>query len=92
MRTTIRHVWLYPALIWLGLLALLAATIGAAFGGWGDLSASLNLFIAALCVGLIGILFMNLARASVLVRLAAFAGMFWLLFIFIMTASDYFTR
>jgi len=92
MNTTMRHVWLYPAMIWLALLALLAATIGAAYGGWGDISASVNLLIAALCVGLIGILFMNLAGASVLVRLAAAAGMFWLLFVFIMTASDYLTR
>jgi caa(3)-type oxidase subunit IV len=92
MTATIRHVWLYPALIWLGLLAMLAATIGAAYLGWGEISASLNLLIAALCVGLIGILFMNLAGASVLVRLAASAGIFWLLFAFIMTASDYLTR
>ena len=92
MNASVRHVWLYPALIWLGLLALLAATIGAAYLGWGDISASLNLAIAALCVGTIGILFMNLAQASVLVRLAAGAGIFWLFFVFLMTASDYLTR
>jgi len=92
MNTMVRHVWLYPGLIWLGLLGLLAATIGGAYGGWGEISESLNLLIAVLCVGLIGILFMNLGGASVLVRLAAAAGMFWLLFAFIMTASDYLTR
>jgi cytochrome c oxidase subunit 4 len=92
MNTTSRDVWLYPAMIWLGLLAMLAATIGAAYLGWGEISVSLNLLIAALCVGLIGILFMNLAGASALVRLAAAAGIFWLLFVFIMTAGDYLTR
>ncbi len=88
----VRYVWLYPACGWLGLLALLGATIGAAYAPLGRLSVALNLLIAGLCVGLIAILFMNLARSSALVRVAAAAGIFWLLFLFIMTAGDYLTR
>ena len=92
MSRTTRHVWLYPAAIWIGLLALLVANVGAAYASFGEFGFMSNLFIAALCVGAIGILFMNLARSTVLVRIASGAGIFWLLFLFIMTAGDYLTR
>ena len=92
MSETTRHVWLYPAFVWISLLALLAATVGAAYAPFGEFSTVLNLLIAGLCVGLIGIVCMNLARSSVLVRLASGAGIFWLLFLFIMTAGDYLSR
>jgi len=86
------HVWIKPAGVWIALLALLAATIGAAHAELGALSIALNLLIAGICIGLIGILFMNLARSSVLIRLAAASGLFWLLFLFVMTAGDYLSR
>jgi cytochrome c oxidase subunit IV len=92
MTQTIAHVWLKPAVGWFALLAMLTATIGVAYAPLGGLSILLNLLIAGLCVGLIGIIFMNLAESSVLVRLASGAGIFWLLFMFIMTAGDYLSR
>jgi caa(3)-type oxidase subunit IV len=92
MTQTTAHVWLKPAVGWLALLAMLAATIGAAYAPLGELSIAFNLLFAGLCVGLIGIVFMNLAKSSVLVRIASGAGIFWLLFLFIMTASDYLSR
>jgi cytochrome c oxidase subunit IV len=92
MTRTTRHIWLGPAAVWLGLLTLLALTIGAAYAPLGELSVILSLLIAGLCVGLIGILYMGVARSSVLIRLASGAGVFWLLFLFIMTAGDYLSR
>lgn len=92
MKSRVKYVWLYPALGWIGLLGLLAATLAAAYGPLGAFSIPLNLLIAALCVGLIGVLFMNLLRSSVLIRLASAAGIFWILFMFVMTAGDYLSR
>jgi caa(3)-type oxidase subunit IV len=92
MTQAAKHVWLYPAAGWITLLVLLGVTIGAAYAPFGELSTISNLLIAGLCVGLIGIVFMNLARSSVLLRLASAAGIFWLMFMFIMVASDYLTR
>lgn len=92
MRSVTKHVWLYPAIGWIVLLLLLVGTIGAAYAALGESSLLLNLFIGGLCIGLIAIMFMNLARSSVLVRLASGAGIFWLLFMFIIVATDYLTR
>ncbi len=92
MTRTVRDVWVGPAAIWLGLLLLLAATVGAAYAPLGVFGMAANLLIAALCVGLIAILFMGLARSSVLVRLASGAGILWLLFLFLLSAGDYLSR
>jgi len=50
------------------------------------------LSIAAVKAGLIAIFFMHLLRSSVLVRIAAGAGTFWLMFMFTLAAADYLTR
>lgn len=89
---TTKYVWLYLAVGWIVLLLLLACTIGAAYAALGESSLLLNLFIAGICIGLIAIMFMTLARSSALVRLASEAGIFGLLFMFIIAATDYLTR
>jgi caa(3)-type oxidase subunit IV len=44
-------------------------------------------------MALIGLLFfMGLIRESTLLRLAAAGGLFWLIAMFVLTFSDYFTR
>lgn len=92
MTRTIVHVWIAPAAGLLGLLAMLAATIAAAHASLGALSVIINLLIAGLSIGMIAIVFMNLGRSSTLVRLASIAGVFWLVFLFALTAGDYLTR
>jgi cytochrome c oxidase subunit IV len=92
MPRTIVHVWVAPAIGLLGLLALLAATIAAAGASLGEFSVMLNLLIAGASIGLIAIVFMNLGRSTALVRLASAAGVFWLVFLFALTAGDYLTR
>jgi caa(3)-type oxidase subunit IV len=48
--------------------------------------------IAAAKVALILLFFMKLRSSSALVRLASLAGLFWLVFMFALTAGDYLTR
>ncbi len=44
-------------------------------------------------MALIGLLFfMGLVRENTLLRLAAAGGFFWLIIMFVLTFSDYFTR
>lgn len=92
MTRTILHVWLAPAAGLLALLAMLATTIVAARAPLGELGVILNLLIAGISIGMIAIVFMNLGRSSTLVRLASAAGVFWLFFLFALTAGDYLTR
>ena len=80
-------------LIWLVLMILLGITLGTAYLRLGSpLSSSLHLGIAALQVAILWLIFMDLLESSSLVRLAAMAGLFWIIFLFAMTFVDYFTR
>ena len=63
-----------------------------AFAPLGRAKPFVNFAVAGVQVVLVGLFFMRLNRASNLVRLTALAGAFWLLFLFIMAGTDYFTR
>lgn len=84
--------WKLPALVWLALSALLAATVGSAYVPLGAFNTILNMGIAAAKVALILLFFMKLTSSSALIRLASMAGLFWLAFMFALTAGDYLTR
>jgi cytochrome c oxidase subunit 4 len=86
------RLWLLPALIWLALLALLGVTVGAAFVPLGVGNGLISSSVAAIKVALIMVFFMKLKSSSPLLRLASLAGLFWLMFLFSLTASDYLTR
>jgi len=86
------RIWLTPGLVWLALLVLLGLTVGSAYIPLGALNSPLNLSIAAIKAALIAIFFMHLRQSSPLVRLAAAAGLFWLIFLFTLTFSDYLSR
>jgi cytochrome c oxidase subunit 4 len=88
----VRQVWLVPLLVWIALCVLLAATVGSAFVPLGLFNSVINLVIAALKAGLIALFFMELRHSSMLLRLAAMAGLFWLVFMFTLTAVDYLMR
>jgi cytochrome c oxidase subunit 4 len=77
---------------YLACLGLLAATIGVAHLELGALNPVLNLSIAAAKAFLIAWFFMHVREASPLVRLAAFAGLLWLVTLFGLSLADWLTR
>jgi cytochrome c oxidase subunit 4 len=77
---------------WVALLALLATTFGLAhlqLGAWNPVA---SLAIAAAKVAIVALVFMRLVRASALVALFAFAGIFALAVMFGLSGTDYATR
>ena len=80
------------SLSWLALVLLLAATTALAYAPLGRLSLPVALMIAAGKAGIILALFMELAKASGLVRIIAVAGFFWLGLQIGMPAIDYLSR
>ena len=91
-RNTAGAIWLRALLVWSLLLALLGASLLAAYrleAPWGP---ALNFGIAATQAGLVAVLFMRLDRADRLVRLAAACGLFWLAILFTLTLADTLSR
>ncbi len=86
------QIWKSLSTIWLALFILLTITVGSAYLPLGAANGAINLGVAAAKAALIALFFMNLMTSSVLVRLAAAAGVFWLIFLFVLTAADYVTR
>ena len=74
------------------LLALLGATVGAAFLPIGHASIYVALAIACTKAFLILYLFMHLRDETGLVRVAAVLGFLWLGHLLVFTMSDYMTR
>ncbi len=87
-----RSLWLAPVLTWITIVTLLAVNAGLAFAALGRFKPVVAFAVAGVQVGLVGLFFMRLDRASSLVRLTALAGGFWLVFLFVMAGADYFTR
>ena len=88
----IRRLWIRNGAILLAEFVLLAISFGAAFAPMNGYNIAVNVLIAAF-MGMLGLLFfMGLVRESTLVRLAASGGVFWLIIMFALTFSDYFTR
>jgi len=85
-------VWAIPILVWLALLALLALTVCAAYLPLHPFRIAISLGIAFMKAGLIALVFMRLNKSSTLVRIAACAGFLWLIFMFVLTATDYLSR
>ena len=79
-------------LVTAALMVLLALTYGVYYlqlGTWGIVVAMAIAFSKAL---LILLFFMHVRYSSNLTKVAAFAGVFWLLILFLLTFSDYFSR
>ena len=68
------RLWLRAGGVWIALSALLAATILGAYLPLGPWKLPVALGIAALKGGLVGLIFMGLASARAIVRIAAAAG------------------
>lgn len=74
------------------LVILLVVTIGAAQVDFGPLNFPVAAVIATLKVVLIMLYFMHVRYSRPLIWLVAGAGFFWLLILFGLSFSDYFTR
>ncbi|WP_174302087.1 cytochrome C oxidase subunit IV family protein [Caulobacter sp. S45] len=81
-----------PALVWVGLLGLLAVNIGVSFLPLGPAKTPVNLAVAVVQASLMFVVFMRLNRASALVKLTAAAGLVWLSFLFLIGSADFLTR
>lgn len=79
-------------LTWVGLLALLAATLVLAYVPMGSLNLVVALAISVLKTLLVVVLFMKLWDSAHLVRFTAAAGLFWLALLFALGSTDYLTR
>ncbi|WP_244497628.1 cytochrome C oxidase subunit IV family protein [Aureimonas sp. AU40] len=81
--------WRQGLLMGAALMALLALTIALAFVPLGRLNGVASYGIALAKAGLVALVFMKLGRSPALVRLAAFAGVFWLAALCLLTFTDY---
>ena len=84
--------WIMLVSVWGGLMALLALSLGLAFLPDARMALVAGLVIAAAKAGLVAALYMELARAGALVRLAALAGCVFAVIMFGLTFSDMLTR
>ncbi|HEX5507667.1 MAG TPA: cytochrome C oxidase subunit IV family protein [Pseudolabrys sp.] len=91
-RQEILQLWKLPVAIWAALMVLLALTVGSAFVPLGTFNIAINLAIACIKATLVALFFMKLNRSSSLLRLAAVAGLFWFILMFLLTGGDYLTR
>ncbi len=85
-------IWRATLPVWAGLMALLVATLVGAYLPLGRLNLVLALGIAVAKAALVVVFFMQLKRPNPLLRLAAFAGLVFLAFMFTLTYADVLTR
>jgi cytochrome c oxidase subunit IV len=78
--------------VYMALLLLLAATVGAAYLNLGPLNPVLALLIAAVKAALVIWFFMHVRQSSGLIKLFVGAGFFWLAILIGLTLTDYLTR
>jgi cytochrome c oxidase subunit 4 len=92
LSSAIWHLWRRNGAIWLALLALLFASFGLAYVPLGAWNTLIGIAIAFVKAGLVVLLFMELIQAQALVRLAAAAGLFFLMVLFGLTTIDVIMR
>lgn len=80
------------ALVWAGLMALLAASVGLVRLPAGPWTGAIPIAIAGLQAALIAGLSMGLAKSPALNRFAAAIGLVFVLVLFTLTLADLFTR
>ncbi len=78
--------------IFIVLLVLLIATVGAAFMPLGPLHFPVAMMIAVAKGALIVLFFMHVLHGHRLTMIVAVAGFFWLAIMLALTLSDYWTR
>lgn len=84
-------IWQYLA-VYVALLALLGATVGASYVDLGPMNNVVALGIAAVKMVLVMLVFMHVRWSPRLIPLAAVAGFFWLFYLIAGSFGDYLTR
>lgn len=80
-------------LAWLGLLVLLAFTVGSAFVDLGGAAnTAVNLLVSVVMMLLLMTLFMHESKARRLTQLASAAGLLWVVLMIGLSLADYLTR
>lgn len=92
LQPTQRQLWQGPIIVWLVLGVILAGSAVSAFYPLGALNPTINLVLAALMLLILATFLMDLKSASPVVRLVAASGLFWVIFLFTMTFTDYLSR
>lgn len=87
-----RDIIVVPLLVWAALLVLVLVSLGYACWPGAPARFAFGLGIAAIKSALIGLVFMQLRRASGLVRIASLAGLFFLSLLFFFSFADFLTR
>lgn len=88
MPKALRHL----ALAWVGLLLLLALTLGMAYVPLGRENIAVALAIGTAKAVIVLLVFMKLVRSPPLTWIFAGAGLFWLALLFGLSFTDYATR
>jgi cytochrome c oxidase subunit 4 len=91
MKTTVsppRSYWL----TWVALLLLLALTTGSAFVPLHAFNLAANLLIALIKALLVVVVFMHIRRGAPMTRVAAAAGVFWLMLLVLLSLVDFVGR
>jgi cytochrome c oxidase subunit 4 len=78
--------------VWIFLIGLAAINIAVAYLPIGTWTWAITYPIAVVMTLLIMIFFMHLRDATMLVRIFAAAGFFWLMLLFAISLADYLTR
>jgi cytochrome c oxidase subunit 4 len=91
-RTTAWRLWRRNGPIWAALMLLLALTLRLAYVPMGWLTPAAGIVIALAKAGFVILLFMELAKARPLIRLAAMAGVVFLAVLFALTLADVLSR
>lgn len=84
--------WRGPALAWGVLILLFLLNLGSAYVPLGAGNVALNLLIAAVMAIVLAVFLMDLRNSKVLIRVVALTGLFWTIFMFALTFSDYLSR
>jgi cytochrome c oxidase subunit 4 len=77
---------------WIGLMVLFALTLASSFVPLHGFNTAVNVAIAVAKAALVALIFMRLRTSSALVRLAALAGLVWLLILIGLSFTDVLTR
>lgn len=91
-RQSTQALWKGPAIAWLVLMILFAGSLGSAYLALGSGNIAINLLIAAIMIAVLATFLMDLRHATMLTRIAAAAGVFWVVLMFALTFSDYLSR
>lgn len=86
------HLWRGPLFAWIALIVLGAISLGSAYIPLGAGNVTLNLLIAAVMAIVLAVFLMDLQNAKALIRVVAVTGLFWMIFMFALTFSDYLSR